>query len=121
MASRLRSIARRRPGHGLSVRLLVGLASAGALSILPACIDHGGGVVSVEASTSGTTLPSTSRTRPAEGPGLHNLVAFHDGLVSGGVPEGDEAFALVTATCCPSKLCTVPAWSKSLHVSTHTR
>ena len=50
MASRLRSIvrsfiARRRPGHGRFVRLFVGIAFAGALSILPACIDHGGGVV----------------------------------------------------------------------------
>lgn len=81
--------------HGPSLRLFVGIAFAGALSILPACIDHGGGVVSVEASASGTTLPSVSRTRPVEGPGLHNLVAFHDGLVSGGVPEGDEAFAFL--------------------------
>ncbi len=38
------------------------------------------------------TPPSRSLPTPVERPGLHNLVAYHDGFVSGGVPEGDAGF-----------------------------
>lgn len=34
----------------------------------------------------------SARSRPLEHPGLHNVLAFHDGLYSGSVPEGDAGF-----------------------------
>lgn len=37
-------------------------------------------------------LPELSATAPANYPGLHNVVAYHDGFLSGSVPEGDEGF-----------------------------
>lgn len=36
--------------------------------------------------------PSVNDTKPSEFPGLHNVVAYHDGFYSGAQPEGDEAF-----------------------------
>ena len=80
-----------RAGWGSPV--LLGVIGALLLPASTSCVQTPGGGA-VEASTSqARALPSASGTRPVEGPGLHNLVAFHDGLVSGGVPEGDEAFA----------------------------
>lgn len=37
-------------------------------------------------------MPGMAEQRPVDLPGLHNLVAFHDGYISGSVPEGDVAF-----------------------------
>jgi hypothetical protein len=37
-------------------------------------------------------LPATTAAKPVDLPGLHNLVAFHDGYISGSVPEGDAGF-----------------------------
>lgn len=38
------------------------------------------------------TPPSIDDERPLDLPGLHNIVAFHDGVWSGAVPEGDAGF-----------------------------
>ncbi|MBX9735860.1 MAG: hypothetical protein K2X32_02950 [Phycisphaerales bacterium] len=38
------------------------------------------------------TPPSLADTKPVDFPGVHNLVAFHDGYISGSVPEGDAGF-----------------------------
>ncbi|MBL8885770.1 MAG: cytochrome c [Phycisphaerales bacterium] len=35
--------------------------------------------------------------RPRDLPGLHNIVAYHEGFYSGGVPEGDAALTLLKA------------------------
>jgi protein tyrosine phosphatase (PTP) superfamily phosphohydrolase (DUF442 family) len=34
-------------------------------------------------------MPEVSAVSPVDFPGIHNLVAFHDGFVSGSAPEGD--------------------------------
>ncbi len=36
--------------------------------------------------------PTLDASTPADYPGVHNAVAYHDGFVSGGVPEGDAGF-----------------------------
>ncbi len=38
----------------------------------------------------GMTMPAPSASEPVDFPGLHNLVAFHEGFVSGSMPEGTE-------------------------------
>jgi len=42
--------------------------------------------------TTPATLPSVPATNPSDFPGLHNVVAFADGLYSGSVPEGEAGF-----------------------------
>lgn len=42
-------------------------------------------------------LPSLDESRPFDYPGIHNAVAFHDGFISGSVPEGDEGFDTLAA------------------------
>lgn len=37
-------------------------------------------------------FPAITDAAPIDLPGLHNLVAYHEGFVSGGVPEGDAGF-----------------------------
>jgi hypothetical protein len=41
--------------------------------------------------------PDPARDEPVDRPGLHNLVAYHDGFVSGGLPEGDAGFDALAA------------------------
>jgi len=41
----------------------------------------------------GAKMPTMSEGQPKELVGLHNVVAYHDGFWSGGVPEGEEGFA----------------------------
>lgn len=38
------------------------------------------------------TVPGPADPIARDAPGLHNLVAFHDGVISGSVPEGPEGF-----------------------------
>jgi hypothetical protein len=42
-------------------------------------------------------MPTLADAAPRDYPGIHNAVAFHEGFVSGGVPEGDEGFASLAA------------------------
>jgi protein tyrosine phosphatase (PTP) superfamily phosphohydrolase (DUF442 family)/cytochrome c556 len=46
-------------------------------------------VAAIAATIAGPTLATT---RPADLPGLHNVVAYADGIYSGAVPEGKEGF-----------------------------
>ncbi|MBU6208995.1 MAG: hypothetical protein KGR22_03710, partial [Planctomycetes bacterium] len=41
--------------------------------------------------------PSMDVLKPLDLPGLHNLVAFHDDVWSGSVPEGDAGFDSLTS------------------------
>ena len=41
--------------------------------------------------------PALADDKPRDLPGLHNVVAFHEGFYSGGVPEGDEGFDALAA------------------------
>ena len=42
-------------------------------------------------------MPGLSEPKPANLPGLHNIVAYADGVWTGAVPEGDEGFATLEA------------------------
>lgn len=37
-------------------------------------------------------LPTLDASKPLDYPGIHNAVAYHDGFISGSVPEGDAGF-----------------------------
>ena len=41
--------------------------------------------------------PTLTETAPRDYPGIHNAVAFHEGYISGSVPEGDDGFASLAA------------------------
>ena len=43
------------------------------------------------------TLPTMSDQSPRDYPGIHNAVAFHDGFISGSVPEGEAGFETLAA------------------------
>ncbi|MCX5689399.1 MAG: hypothetical protein NTV94_06360 [Planctomycetota bacterium] len=80
-----------------------------ATSLVLAMIAFSGGVVSC--STTGTghggatqpvarkpiALPTVADTTPHDYPGIHNAVAFHEGFVSGSVPEGEAGFETLAA------------------------
>jgi len=42
-------------------------------------------------------LPTLKDTAPRDYPGIHNAVAYHEGYVSGSVPEGDAGFDTLAA------------------------
>lgn len=42
--------------------------------------------------TPAEVTPSLQLAAAVDRPGLHNLVAYHDGVISGGAPEGDAGF-----------------------------
>lgn len=68
---------RRRPRSRASVGLLAALLlHAGCSQRRPATL----------------SMPSPTDERPAEYPGLHNVVAYHEGLLSGSAPDGDGGF-----------------------------
>lgn len=43
------------------------------------------------------TLPSTSAAAPVDYPGIHNVVAYREGVYSGGAPEGERGFESIAA------------------------
>jgi protein tyrosine phosphatase (PTP) superfamily phosphohydrolase (DUF442 family) len=43
------------------------------------------------------SIPTMADIKPKDFPGIHNAVAYHDGYVSGSVPEGEEGFASLKA------------------------
>jgi protein tyrosine phosphatase (PTP) superfamily phosphohydrolase (DUF442 family) len=43
------------------------------------------------------TAPTLSEMAPRDFPGLHNVVAYHDGYLSGSMPEGDAGFDSLAA------------------------
>jgi len=85
--------------------ILTGLAffswySADALASEPAFLDQNSSTAPPKSDTSqddSTPLPTLKDQKPRDLPGLHNVVAYHDGFYSGGVPEGDAAFATLKA------------------------
>ncbi len=73
------------------MRHLTTLALAAVLTVVTACgatrtDSH------AEAARPTVPLPTMSEARPADLPGLHNVVRYADGLMSGAQPEGDEGF-----------------------------
>lgn len=52
---------------------------------------------SASATIASVKLPATDADQPADYPGLHNVVAFADGLYSGSVPDGQAGFDTLAA------------------------
>ena len=48
-------------------------------------------------SRTAVALPAPGEGAPRDYPGIHNAVAYHEGFVSGGVPEGDAGFDTLRA------------------------
>jgi len=42
-------------------------------------------------------LPAMTNTKPLDFPGIHNAVTYHQGFVSGSVPEGNAGFETLSA------------------------
>jgi protein tyrosine phosphatase (PTP) superfamily phosphohydrolase (DUF442 family) len=58
----------------------------------------GGGAAEAHAKTlTPIAMPLMSETAPRDYPGIHNAVAYHEGYVSGSVPEGDAGFETLAA------------------------
>lgn len=53
--------------------------------------------VSAPTPASKPELPALNDAKPRDFTGLHNVVAYHEGFYSGGVPEDEAAFALLKA------------------------
>ena len=58
---------------------------------------HTAAVPTNSESSTALQLPGADATAPVDYPGLHNLVAYADGFVSGSVPEGDAGFDSLAA------------------------
>jgi len=73
------------------MRHLTSLAIAALLAVAAAC-----GSTRTDAYAEATTptipMPSMAETRPADLPGLHNVVRYADKLLTGAQPEGEESF-----------------------------
>ena len=61
--------------------LCIALAGASCSSIRP-----------VPSTITPVAPPTMADQKPRDYPGLHNVVAYHDGYYSGSVPEGAEGF-----------------------------
>lgn len=78
-------------------------AAPSATAITPTSIatgntsSHAHGTSSQALTISNLSLPTLADTKPREYPGLHNAVAYHDGYISGSVPEGEKGFASLQA------------------------
>jgi len=48
-------------------------------------------------SRTAVALPAPGEGAPRDYPGIHNAVAYHEGFISGGVPEGDAGFDTLRA------------------------
>ena len=74
-------------------RVLVGFACVPALLLGSTAVvgarGQGDGAATPVRAAEPVAMPAPASTMPADYPGLHNLVAFHDGLISGSAPEGD--------------------------------
>jgi protein tyrosine phosphatase (PTP) superfamily phosphohydrolase (DUF442 family) len=54
-------------------------------------------VAAAPAPAATVALPAVADPAPRDYPGIHNAVAYHDGFVSGGVPEGEAGFDTLCA------------------------
>jgi hypothetical protein len=77
-------------------RVIAAIALAGIAGVVGSCASSEGAGGSRDAGDAGArvaiALPAMSETSPRDYPGIHNAVMYHEGFVSGGVPEGDAGF-----------------------------
>ena len=87
--------------HHRLIPLSLALATAACLaSCLSACSSRGDArPTSVDSTSSAPPVapPTMADARPHDFAGLHNVVAFHDGYLSGSVPRGDAGFETLAA------------------------
>jgi protein tyrosine phosphatase (PTP) superfamily phosphohydrolase (DUF442 family) len=73
-----------------------------AIGALTACSsettrDAGVSSASVQQASVGVAIPGVAEGRPLDFVGLHNVVAYHEQFLSGGVPEGEAGFDTLAA------------------------
>lgn len=73
-----------------SAALLTALAGLGLSFAVTACVSRTGPAAT--AHSPAIVPPAMADTTPADYHGVHNVVAFHEGVYSGSVPEGDAGF-----------------------------
>lgn len=81
-----------------SYRSLLSLVSLGAaVSLLPVSCSGPRAEQQVTAAETVSDLPAPNAEKATDYPGLHNLVVFGDGIVSGSAPEGTQGFQTIRA------------------------
>ncbi len=73
------------------------LAVALAAGSLTSCASTDSNKLRAKSSVAPVVPPTLADAAPRDYKGLHNVVAYHDGFFSGGVPEGDAGFNAVAA------------------------
>ncbi|MCC6229080.1 MAG: cytochrome c [Phycisphaerales bacterium] len=83
----------------MMVRFVATLALPLALSLaagaLVSCASHESATHQAVRGVAPVDPPKLTDDKPRDYPGLHNVVAYHDGFYSGSVPEGDAGFDVV--------------------------
>lgn len=82
---------------GIVMMLLVIGATAAAISIVPPVSSSSSSRAPASVDVRPVALPGLAETDAADFDGLHNVVAFHEGFLSGSVPEGDAGFDTLAA------------------------
>jgi hypothetical protein len=72
--------------------IMAGAAPQRSAALDAALADPAGGAPENQAPAARVQPPALVDDRPRDYPGLHNVVAYHDGFYSGSVPEGDAGF-----------------------------
>jgi protein tyrosine phosphatase (PTP) superfamily phosphohydrolase (DUF442 family) len=75
----------------------VGVLCLGVGSCAPSPADDGEGRAATTPARGTPAIPSLVDPAPREYPGIHNAVAFHEGLVSGSAPGGDAGLETLAA------------------------
>ena len=75
--------------------LLITLLQVTLLATLSSCLANGGNSTTPQPGVHNVVIetPSTAALTPANLPGVHNVVNYTEGLLCGGVPEGQAGFA----------------------------
>ncbi len=87
----------------IALVVLAGSLCALAATVMTSCCggDHGrAAMVNRQARATPPTPPvppSVADPAPRDFPGVHNVVAYHDGFLAGGAPEGDRGFDSLAA------------------------
>lgn len=86
--------------HILLRRTLGPVSAAGCMALLAvaACSSPPPQAAPAAPATPATVaLPTPAEPKPRDYPGIHNAVAYHEGFVSGSVPDGDAGFQTLAA------------------------
>lgn len=84
-----------KPAARFALALAIPVAFAVAAGTLVSCAGHNSKSSQAIRAVAPVDPPKLSDDKPRDYPGLHNVVAYHDGFYSGSVPEGDAGFDAV--------------------------